>query len=96
MVKEPAAPLDRDGRSHHDHDSRNAQRSGALHGLPRACAVNLHQLHTIEQARVGPLVTQLSGQVMKRVEASLGFAMRRLPIADFSGPCVFGRDRARR
>ena len=44
-------------------------------GLPRACAVNLHQLHTIEQARVGPLVTQLSGQIMKRVEASLGFAL---------------------
>ena len=43
-------------------------------GLPRACAVNLHQRHTIEQAGVGPLVTQLSGQLMKRVEASLGFA----------------------
>lgn len=45
------------------------------HGLPRPCAVNLHQLHTVEQAELEGFVTQLPDEVMGKVEASLLFCL---------------------
>jgi mRNA-degrading endonuclease toxin of MazEF toxin-antitoxin module len=44
-------------------------------GLPKPCVINLHQVHTIEQSDVGPLIAQLPDAVMRRVEASLSFAL---------------------
>jgi mRNA-degrading endonuclease toxin of MazEF toxin-antitoxin module len=47
----------------------------AADGLPKPCVINLHQLHTIEQTDLGPLIAQLPEGLMRRVEASLTFAL---------------------
>lgn len=44
-------------------------------GLPRSCAINLHQLHTVEQADLGARLTQLGPAVLRRVEAALAFSL---------------------
>lgn len=45
------------------------------HGVPKACAVNLHQLHTVEQAALGPRITHLSDERMVEVEHALSYAL---------------------
>lgn len=44
-------------------------------GLPKPCAINLYQLHTVEQAHLGARLTQLSPAVLQRVEAALVFSL---------------------
>ncbi len=44
-------------------------------GVPKACAINLHQVHTVEQGALTGLITQLPDAVMRRVEAALRFAL---------------------
>lgn len=45
------------------------------HGLPKACAVNLHQLHTVEQSDLDGFIAQLPDDVMRQVERALQFAL---------------------
>ncbi len=44
-------------------------------GLPKPCAINLHQLHTVEQTSVGERITLLSDELMARVEKALQFSL---------------------
>jgi mRNA interferase MazF len=48
---------------------------GAEDGLKQACAVNLHNLATVERKLLGRRVAQLSSQRMREVCAALAFAM---------------------
>jgi mRNA interferase MazF len=44
-------------------------------GLPQLCAVNLHQVFTLEKARLGPFVTELPVALMMLVDRALTFAL---------------------
>lgn len=44
-------------------------------GLPRACAVNLHQVFTLQQADLGPYLATLAPSRMRQVDAALQFAL---------------------
>jgi mRNA interferase MazF len=44
-------------------------------GVPRDCAVNLDHLQTVAKARLGGIVTTLSGERMKDVRSALLFAL---------------------
>lgn len=48
---------------------------GADDGMKNACAVNLHNLTTVEQERLGRRVARLNRQRMREVCAALAFAM---------------------
>lgn len=48
---------------------------GLEDGMRRPCAVNLHNLVTIDQARLGRRVAQLSSVRMKDVCGALAFAL---------------------
>jgi mRNA interferase MazF len=48
---------------------------GAQDGLKQACAVNLHNVATVERKQLGRRVAQLSSQRMRDVCAALAFAM---------------------
>ena len=57
---------------------RNTRSEVALstaHGVPKACAVNLHQLHTVEQSALQQRVTQLSEERMAAVELALAYSL---------------------
>ena len=47
----------------------------AADGLSRDCAVNLDHLQTVARAKLGPLITTLSGGKMAEVRAALLFAL---------------------
>ena len=44
-------------------------------GMKQPCAVNLHNLATVSQARLGRRVTVLSGERMREICAAAGFAL---------------------
>jgi mRNA interferase MazF len=44
-------------------------------GLPKACAVNLHQIFTVSQTALGPFIVSLTDGIMARVDLALGFAL---------------------
>lgn len=46
-------------------------RIGVDDGLARECAVNLHEVYTVEKRDLGPYITQLVDRVMNRVDAAL-------------------------
>ena len=48
---------------------------GVSDGLPRPCAVNLHNVFTVPKDEAGPYVATLSPDVMLRVDRALVFAL---------------------
>ena len=48
---------------------------GAEDGMQQPCAVNLHNLATVEKERLGRVVARLNSQRMSEVCAALTFAM---------------------
>lgn len=47
----------------------------ASHGLPKPCAVNLHNVATIGRSEVGAHIATLSDDAMAMVDAALQFAL---------------------
>lgn len=56
---------------------------GVSDGLPRPCAINLHNVFTLPKAETGPYVATLSAEVMLQVDRALVFA---LGVGDGPGP----------
>ncbi|MBI3182824.1 MAG: type II toxin-antitoxin system PemK/MazF family toxin [Myxococcales bacterium] len=50
-------------------------RLGPEVGLPKVCAVNLHNVFTLEKAEVGPFLAELPSEVMALVDRALVFAL---------------------
>lgn len=50
-------------------------RLGPDEGLPRLCAVNLHNVFTLPRKDVGPFIASLPDEVMARVDRALVFAL---------------------
>jgi mRNA interferase MazF len=48
---------------------------GIEDGMKQDCAVNLHNLITVPQDAVGPLLTRLSEERMRQVCGAIGFAL---------------------
>lgn len=48
---------------------------GEAEGVPKPCAINLHQVHTVEQAALTGFITQLPDDVMRQVERAMQFAL---------------------
>lgn len=46
-----------------------------IDGMPHSCAINLHNLQTVQKSKVGALVTHLSSGRMNQVKAALFFAL---------------------
>jgi mRNA interferase MazF len=44
-------------------------------GMPKACAVNCDHLQTVSKAKIGPLITTLSGAKMSHVRDAVSFAL---------------------
>ena len=44
-------------------------------GMARDCAVNLDHVQTVARGRIGPLITTLSREKLKRVRDALSFAL---------------------
>ncbi len=44
-------------------------------GLPRACAINCDHLQTVDQGRIGTLITTLAPSRMREVRAAVAFAL---------------------
>lgn len=44
-------------------------------GMPRSCAVNCDHLQTVAKGKIGSRVAMLSGEKMKRIAHSVGFAL---------------------
>lgn len=44
-------------------------------GVPHQCVVNAHNLQTIQKARLGELITQLSAERMREVREAVEFAL---------------------
>jgi len=44
-------------------------------GMPRVCAVNFDQLHTVRQSDLGPLICRLDHPQMKEVRDAVLFAL---------------------
>lgn len=44
-------------------------------GVPQECVVNAHNLQTIQKARLGELITQLSAERMREVREAVEFAL---------------------
>ncbi len=51
-------------------------------GLPKTCAINLHQIHTVEQSGLQVCLSRLSATVMGQVDEALRFA---LSLSGFEG-----------
>jgi mRNA interferase MazF len=47
----------------------------ASDGLPRPCAINLHNVFTVPKAETGPYLVTLSPEVMLQVDRALVFAL---------------------
>lgn len=58
---------------------------GPNDGLPRACAVNLHNVFTVQHAELGPYLTTLPPRIMSRVDLALVFA---LGVGEAKGPAA--------
>jgi mRNA interferase MazF len=48
---------------------------GPEEGMPRACAVNLHNVFTVPKSEVGPFLATLPEQSMVRIDRALVFAL---------------------
>ena len=44
-------------------------------GVPKTCAINLDHLQTVAKAKLGPFITTLTDQQMKKVKTALLFAL---------------------
>ena len=44
-------------------------------GMTRDCAVNLDHVQTVDKGKIGPLITTLSREKLKRVREPLSFAL---------------------
>lgn len=45
------------------------------HGVPKVCAVNLHQVFTLAKTDLGPLLTTLSDENLAELDRALVFAL---------------------
>lgn len=48
---------------------------GPREGLPKVCAVNLHNVFTVPNSELGPYLTTLPAEIMARVDLALVFAL---------------------
>ena len=48
---------------------------GPEEGMPKACALNLHNVFTLSKDSLGPFLTTLSDDVMTRIDRALVFAL---------------------
>jgi len=48
---------------------------GVSDGLPRPCAINLHNVFTVPKAETGPYLATLSPEVLQRLDRALVFAL---------------------
>src|SRR5690242_5567726 len=44
-------------------------------GVPQECVVNAHNLQTVQKARLGEIITQLSAERMREVREAVEFAL---------------------
>jgi len=44
-------------------------------GMPKDCAINCDHLQTVSKAKIGPLITTLSGAKMSQVRDAVSFAL---------------------